>query len=275
MISDVINPTPDLDLFTFDGAQDAVITLTLADLSSGCGGFFNDPCPVAQLFGPDRNLVATLGPGSASKNITLALTGTYTILVFESGHDQNESYTLTLQCLCGACLSSPDISVSPTSFDFGGVKIGFSSAPQTFTISNVDQGALVIGTISTTPSPSAFGILNDTCSEQTLPPGGSCTLNAVFAPTSPGPTMTTLTIPSNDPDTPVFDVDLTGNGDGPATLGGTVTRVNPKQVICQKVKPIKQKVVIQNGAPSWNCEAAGLVVQPGDVVKMTVKGTVP
>jgi hypothetical protein len=45
---------------------------------------------------------------------------------------------------------SPDISVSPTIYNFGNILEGTSSAPQTFTISNIGTAYLIIDTASIT-----------------------------------------------------------------------------------------------------------------------------
>lgn len=56
-----------------------------------------------------------------------------------------------------------------------------------------------------------------------------------------------------------------------ADVGGSVTGVSPRRVICLNITT-RQTVIIQNGAKSWNCEAAGLVVNPGDKILQKVLG---
>ena len=56
------------------------------------------------------------------------------------------------------------------------------------------------------------------------------------------------------------------------TVGGCVTRTSVSKVIC-KNKTTGQKVVIKDGVTCWDCEEAGLVVNPGDKVLIKVKGT--
>jgi cysteine-rich repeat protein len=102
VLTDTIDPAPDNDFFLFNGSKDRTVTLTLTDLTGGnCGLGYS--CPVAELFGPSRNLIETLGAGTDTTILTLPETGTYTIHVLESGHNQTESYDLALQCLTPPC----------------------------------------------------------------------------------------------------------------------------------------------------------------------------
>ncbi len=115
--------------------------------------------------------------------------------------------------LSGIGVGIPNISVTPTSYNFGNVNVGSSSAPQTFTVSNTGTGDLVIGTISFAGTDaSQFGKQSDNCSGKTLTPSSSCTVNTVFSPASTGLKSASLSIPSNDPDTPTLNVPLTGTG---------------------------------------------------------------
>jgi len=107
----------------------------------------------------------------------------------------------------------PDISVSPTSKNFGNVTVGSSSSPQTFTVSNVGTANLVIGTVTLTGTNAGeFSKQNDNCSVQTITPSASATLQVVFSPTSTGAKSATLSIPSNDPDEATVTVSLSGTG---------------------------------------------------------------
>jgi hypothetical protein len=106
-----------------------------------------------------------------------------------------------------------NISVSPTSQNFGAVIIGLSSAAQTFTVSNTGQAGLEIGAILLAGTDSDhFAILNDNCSTQSLGAAASCTFQGVFSPTTLGAKTAQFSIPTNDPDTPVVDVQLNGTG---------------------------------------------------------------
>jgi hypothetical protein len=125
-----------------------------------------------------------------------------------------------------ATTGSSDIWVIPASNDFGSVKIGSLSSPQTFTISNAGTAGLVIDNIGITRDdievcqaigcpvidPASFILQNDTCSGSTLASSDTCTVQVIFRPTSEGPKVAALTIPSNDPDTPILNKPLSGTG---------------------------------------------------------------
>ena len=80
-----------------------------------------------------------------------------------------------------------------------------------------------------------------------------------------------------------IDEDATGFADGftlddlafdvlePSHVGSSVSAVSPTRVTCRNVTT-REKVVIRNGARFWDCEAAGLVVNPQDIIQQTVKG---
>lgn len=107
----------------------------------------------------------------------------------------------------------PIASVLPTDHDFGDTAVGGDSTTQSFTLSNQGTADLVTGTISLAGQDVAqFRIQNDSCSGVTLVPSGSCTLEAVFNPDSPGAKNSELNISSSDPLTPTLTVSLTGRG---------------------------------------------------------------
>jgi len=61
-------------------------------------------------------------------------------------------------------------------------------------------------------------------------------------------------------------------------VGGSVTGLSPStgMVICLNLTTKKTvKIAIPNGVRLWDCEQAGLVVNPGDIIRMTVSVTGP
>ncbi|MCL4476730.1 MAG: carboxypeptidase regulatory-like domain-containing protein [Nitrospirae bacterium] len=135
----------------------------------------------------------------------------YKVRAYNAGGDSsysNEANATTL-----APPPQPNITVSPTSHDFGNIVTGSSSAARTFTVQNTGDLNLLIGTLSITgANPAEFSKTSDNCSGQTLAPSSNCTVQIVFSPTTSGAKSANLSIPSNDPDTPTLSVLLTGTG---------------------------------------------------------------
>lgn len=66
--------------------------------------------------------------------------------------------------------------------------------------------------------------------------------------------------PSNDVSIPTND-----------TVGGSSTAVNLRRITCKNLTT-KKKKIIKNPVGSWNCEASGLIVNPGDRIEQTLIG---
>ncbi len=109
--------------------------------------------------------------------------------------------------------SVPNIVVNPISYNFDSVTINNSSPVQSITVSNMDSSNLIIGTITISGSNAdQFKIQNDNCSLKSIAPLESKTIDVAFLPTSNGVKSANLNIPSNDPDTPILIVPLSGKG---------------------------------------------------------------
>jgi hypothetical protein len=162
---------------------------------------------------------------------------------------------------------TPNISVSPESHDFGSVNVGSSSTPQTFTIYNTGSADLHISGM--TLSDIINFPLNENgetnpcgSSTPTIMPGNNCTITVTFSPTSAGQKPAKLSINSDAPNKPIFDVPLTGNGVAPSAEiklllpnGGDVIPSGGIYGICWKAPSIAVKFdlmySIDNGT-SWN-----------------------
>jgi len=111
-------------------------------------------------------------------------------------------------------LSSPEISVSSTSLDFGSVDVGDSSFTN-LTITNSGSDDLIIGQLTVSGADTLdFNTRDDNCTGATLAPSRNCTVQIVFSPRYSGSRSATLSISSNDPDTPTQTVSLSGTGTG-------------------------------------------------------------
>jgi uncharacterized repeat protein (TIGR02543 family) len=118
----------------------------------------------------------------------------------------------------------PDISVNPTSLNFGELIVGSPSDKQV-TVGNDGSADLIIGTVTSPSSP--FSIITDNCSEQTLTPNGSCIITYRFSPTSAGTFSSNSNIPSNDPYKNQVAVSLNGVGIAGNITIPTIVATNP------------------------------------------------
>ena len=81
--------------------------------------------------------------------------------------------------------STPSVTLTPTSKDFGSVQVGSTSGSQTFTLLNSYSQAITISSIATGL---ADYVPNSNCplSPSTLASGSSCTIQVSFSPTATG-----------------------------------------------------------------------------------------
>ncbi|MCH2191188.1 MAG: hypothetical protein MK188_09715 [Gammaproteobacteria bacterium] len=107
---------------------------------------------------------------------------------------------------------SPQISVSGNG-DIGTVEIG-SSMSTPFTISNTGTASLAIGSLSGLNAPFSFS--DDDCSNQSLSPGGNCSVSVSFTPDAQSTYTDILLINSNDPAQPIFSQAVSGAGSAPS-----------------------------------------------------------
>ena len=104
------------------------------------------------------------------------------------------------------------ISVDASSLDFGGVKVGTSSA-KTVTVRNTGTDNVTLGSIVASQSPYA---VSGGCGGTVLATnGGSCTITVTFTPTAAGALPADLTIPYTGATDVSKVVSLTGTGTQP------------------------------------------------------------
>ena len=120
-----------------------------------------------------------------------------------------------------------EISVDPTSLNFGDIDVG-SSSDKIVKVRNDGNANLIIGTITSPSLP--FTKIADDCSGQTFAPSASCVITYQFSPTSAGSFSSNSNIPSNDPDENPVTVSLNGVGVTetitiPSILTGPITGI--------------------------------------------------
>jgi hypothetical protein len=142
----------------------------------------------------------------------------------------------------------PDVFVNPVSVDFGKINVGISSGPQTLTFTNKGNANFRIRSVELMgPDASMFAVkpgISNPCRypSSTIPPGSSCTYFVTFKPTSADIRSATLRIVSSNPDIPLIDVALNGEG-----IVSTLTILTPK---CGENIPSDSKYIIKWRAPS-------------------------
>ncbi len=120
----------------------------------------------------------------------------------------------------GGSFSSTDLTLTPTSQDFGSVAVGSTGQPVTFTLTNVGTEAVDLGNITAS---TGFTQTNN-CGDGLNPTGNdgsSCTIQVSFAPTAAGPATGTLTVnynASGSSNNLNITSSLTGTGTGAATV---------------------------------------------------------
>jgi hypothetical protein len=102
------------------------------------------------------------------------------------------------------------VKLSPTSLDFGSVKVGTKSAAKTLTLTNVSENVVSITTISITGANAPDFSETSTCGG-TVQGGRSCTLSVTFAPTATGSRTASLSVADNGGGSPQT-VSLSGSG---------------------------------------------------------------
>lgn len=264
------------------------ITFDYHDLCGGDFGLPNGLCPTPdqrtdiqiETFAEDGSYVGIMpyavleaGPEWNRYEIPSDYLGpnVHRILISTGADRQFDNFSFNLG---GSTPSSPpDISVAPTILAFGDVAIG-SQALQDVTVTNLGEAELQIGSVGSTNGlapPFSFG--TDTCSGSFLLPLDTCVVTVVYQAATADTLTDSFNIPSNDPDSPDLSIQVSGTGVLVPKVGGYATGITIHTVNCQnKTTRKKVKVDMSGGETTWDCEAAGLVVSPGDQIDMTVKG---
>jgi hypothetical protein len=129
--------------------------------------------------------------------------------------------------LSGTATPAPQqISVNPTNLNFGAVTVG-STGNATVTVGNVGGSNLTISLLSLNGGP--FGVSGFT-TPGTIVPGANATLNLTYSPTIAGSNSGTITLTSNDPQTPTSTISLSGTATA-APVAPTITTQPANQTV--------------------------------------------
>jgi len=218
-VTDVVNFGSVLEMTT--AVQ--TVTVTSSGTASLVIGQISQPGALFSVFN-DMCSNQTLAPAAnCTLSVQFAPTGVGTVQdSFDIPSNDQNIPTATVNLVgTGAPTPVPVIAVTdsvPPPDDllvpFGNV-IEMMSADETITVTNNGTADLTMGQIVQPGAP--FSVLNDTCSNQVLIPAAACTVGVRFAPAVTGAANGSVDIPSNDPNTALVTVDLTGTGvPGPA-----------------------------------------------------------
>ncbi|MDA8414542.1 MAG: chitobiase/beta-hexosaminidase C-terminal domain-containing protein [Desulfobacteraceae bacterium] len=144
--------------------------------------------------------------------------------------------------------SNGDVSVNPTMIDFG-VTDANGQLSQV-TVTNMGSQNLAIGVITVDgDNRLEFTTLNDTCSNVTIAPSGSCTVSVRFMPAFTGAKGARLRIRTDGSQTPTLSVNLSG------IAGATVIDQTP---------PSAAMIAINNGVSVTNSRQVNLTLSAQD-----------
>lgn len=168
-----------------------------------------------------NNCTPTLAPNtncSVSMTFSPTTTGDRQGTLTVNGDAGDSPQTVALSGV-GVNAGAPVVQLSSDTVDFGEETIDVPSNPQTLTLTNTGTSDLVGGESSITGSGNTNFSKIDRCREQTVPVGGTCTIDSIFTPIADGAVSATLTINNNASNSPQ-SVTLKGTGIGGGGTGG-------------------------------------------------------
>jgi len=120
------------------------------------------------------------------------------------------SWQFTTESQANIAVTLPD---NATEIVFGNVGVSTISEGKVASIQNTGTTNLSLGTVALGGTNAGdFTIAENGCAGMTLAQSDNCTVKVTFTPTATGSRNATLSIPSNDQDTPTFTVQLKGTG---------------------------------------------------------------
>ncbi len=124
--------------------------------------------------------------------------------------DSRSGMVLGTYLLTGTGIAFATLTAVPTTLNLGTITVGAASTAQIVTISNGGSLTATFGTIGITGTNAGDFSQTNKC-PATLPVGASCSFAIVFTPGSAAARSATLSIGSNDPNSPLL-VQLSGTG---------------------------------------------------------------
>jgi subtilisin family serine protease len=155
-------------------------------------------------------------------------------------------------------IGAPDIAVNPASYDFGSVFVGSTNAT-TVSVTNPGTDDLVVSGITSdaaavTVAPTSF----------TLTPGSGQAVTVTYHPTVVGTTSATISITSNDPDSPLKTVAVTGTATPAPSFSVTPTSLDVS--LLTNTATSRTLTIRNTGGSNYIWTAEALVDSPSGTV---------
>lgn len=272
-------PPRTVDINNSGGAQLTVTAISLAGANAGdfalgkdaCSGTTLSPeaaCALEVIFTP-----AAAGPRTAELRIASDAPGSPQVMPIE-----------------GVGLSG-SVTVVPATLEYSSQKVGTTSAPGAFRLTNGGNSPLTIQALELTGANKGdFAAAGESCTAAKIAPGGDCSIEVVFKPSSRGTRSASLVVTTDAQPTPRQTIALTGVGAAP------IPRATPAGLVFDDVIGMQQTVIISNagdaslifrsvviasgpddaqGAQKFTIDSttcdAGVELRPGETCSVTVE----
>jgi endo-1,4-beta-D-glucanase Y len=204
------------------GSSSAAVTFTVENLGNAALNLTGTPR--IQITGTEFivNQTTTSASVPASSNTTFTITftptsaGAKTATVTILNNDSDEgTYTFTVNATATA---SPEINVKQATtsianngtYAFASAIAGTSSTPVTFTIENLGNANLTVGTITLSGTDAGSFSITQSSSTSVTGPTGTATFTVTFSPATVGAKTATISIANDDSDENPYVIILTG-----------------------------------------------------------------
>jgi uncharacterized repeat protein (TIGR02543 family) len=167
--------------------------------SSVPGSVSRNPDKAACVYGDQVTLAGTAASGYAFYNWSGDASGT------------SNPFTLTIDGNKTVTAKFTSTSVTPTSYEFGNVKVK-KSKTASFVVKNNGKANLSMTSATITGTDASMFKITSGGGSKTIKPRKSVTFKVAAKPTSNGSKSATLKITSNDPVAPIIDIPLSGTG---------------------------------------------------------------
>ena len=247
---------PDIRILEYGGA-DPINPVDVTAASTGNGstsssGAATTTNPTDLLFG--ANLVQSITTGAGSGFASRLLTQPDGDIAEDSMVATTGNYSATASLISSNWImqmvafrtpsggSTPLVTLSPSSVNFGNQQTGVTSSPQPVKMTNVGGANLSISSILISGGDAGDFAQTNNCGA-TLLPNNSCTINVTFTPTTTGSRISSVAVTDNAPGSPQT-ISLSGTGTGFA--------VTPR--VTELTFTMTQQFTATNGSPTWSVD---------------------